>query len=107
MPHQNAILSDGQTVLDRSVVEHNILAASKVYQSISLSELGTILNVHREMAEEIVCRMIMEERVQGSIDQITDILRFDKNNQEFEKWDNEIREICHEVDSLVSLIKTE
>ena len=35
-PHQMALLPDGSTVLERAVVQHNIQAASKLYNNISL-----------------------------------------------------------------------
>jgi COP9 signalosome complex subunit 4 len=43
--HHLALLPDGSTVLDRSVVEHNLFAASKMYNNIYLEELGRLLNV--------------------------------------------------------------
>jgi hypothetical protein len=42
-PHQLAVGGDGLTVLDRSVIEHNLAAASKLYNNINLGELGTLL----------------------------------------------------------------
>jgi hypothetical protein len=42
-PHQLAVGGDGLTVLDRSVIEHNLAAASKLYNNIQLGELGTLL----------------------------------------------------------------
>ena len=42
-PHQLAVGGDGLTVLDRSVIEHNLAAASKMYNNIQLGELGTLL----------------------------------------------------------------
>jgi COP9 signalosome complex subunit 4 len=42
-PHQLAVGGDGLTVLERSVIEHNLAAASKLYRNIDLGELGTLL----------------------------------------------------------------
>ena len=39
-PHQMALLPDGTTVLERAVVQHNILSASKLYNNISLQVWG-------------------------------------------------------------------
>jgi COP9 signalosome complex subunit 4 len=47
-PHQLAKLADGSTVLERAVIEHNLLAASKVYNNITFSELGVLLNISPE-----------------------------------------------------------
>ena len=40
LPHQMAKTSDGSTILDRAVTEHNLLSASKLYNNISFEELG-------------------------------------------------------------------
>ncbi len=42
-PHQLAVGGDGLTVLERSVIEHNLLSSSKLYNNINLDELGTLL----------------------------------------------------------------
>lgn len=47
-PHQMALLSDGSTVLDRAVIEHNLLSASKIYNNITFSELGSLLEITPE-----------------------------------------------------------
>ena len=44
-PHQIALLSDGSTVLDRAVIEHNLLSASKLYKNITFAELGQLLSI--------------------------------------------------------------
>ena len=69
-PHQIATLADGSTVLDRAVTEHNLLSASKLYKNISFSELGSLLGIDANKAEKVAARMITEERMQGSIDQV-------------------------------------
>jgi COP9 signalosome complex subunit 4 len=39
-PHQLAALPDGTTVLDRAVMQHNTLSASKLYNNISIQVGG-------------------------------------------------------------------
>ena len=39
MPHQKATLEDGSTVLDRAVIEHNMLATSRLYKNISFEQV--------------------------------------------------------------------
>lgn len=46
--HQKATTTDGSTILERAVIEHNLLAASKLYNNISFSELGNLLNINPE-----------------------------------------------------------
>ena len=35
----------GSTILDRAVIEHNLLSASKLYNNISFEELGALLEI--------------------------------------------------------------
>jgi COP9 signalosome complex subunit 4 len=62
--HQLATLPDGSTVLERSVTEHNLEAASKLYNNIHVAELGALLGVAADKAEAVASRMIMERRLQ-------------------------------------------
>ena len=39
------LLPDGMTVYDRSIVQHNMLAASRVYENVTFDELAVLLDV--------------------------------------------------------------
>lgn len=62
-PHQCAITTDGSTVLDRAVIEHNLAAASKLYNNIYFTELGSLLGCTPERAEKTASKMVMEDRL--------------------------------------------
>ena len=62
-PHQCAITTDGSTVLDRAVIEHNLAAASKLYNNIYFTELGQLLGCTPEKAESTASKMVMEDRL--------------------------------------------
>ena len=78
--HQRATLSDGSTILQRAVIEHNVVAASRVYDNISFIGLGELLEIDASNAERISSKMISEGRLHGSIDQIDGILTFSSEN---------------------------
>lgn len=65
--HQKAITGDGTTVLQKAVIEHNLLAASRLYNNIYFTELGQLLGVPQEKAERIASRMIAEKRLVVSL----------------------------------------
>ncbi len=44
-PHQKATTADGSTILDHAVIEHNLLAASKLYNNITFEGLGALLEI--------------------------------------------------------------
>ena len=48
--HQKALTSDGSTILDHAVIEHNLLAASKLYNNITFEGLGALLEIPGKLA---------------------------------------------------------
>jgi len=104
-PHQMAITSDGTTVLDRAVIEHNLLSASKLYNNITFAELGSLLDINPEKAEKVASRMMIEERLSGSIDQIEGLIVFEQHSQEpLSQWDNRIALACNNVNDILESI---
>jgi COP9 signalosome complex subunit 4 len=77
-PHQLARMSDGLTVLSKATFEHNLLAASRLYANIGFGSLADLLGVDKERAEEMTARMIEQGRLVGRIDQIEEIIWFEK-----------------------------
>lgn len=106
LPHQLTTHSDGDTVLDRAVMEHNLLAASRLYANIHFSELGTLLGISTSKAETTAARMIYEKRMTATIDQVEGILEFSTNapTQKIERWDAHIASLCGAVDDCVEAI---
>ena len=43
--HQKALLYDDFSVLDRAVIEHNMVAISKLYETISFDTLSKMLDI--------------------------------------------------------------
>ena len=70
-------------MLDRAVTQHNLLSASKLYNNISCEELGTLLGVPADKAENIASDMIAEGRLEGSIDQVFDASGRDSSRRFF------------------------
>merc|ERR1711962_1543663 len=103
-PHQKAITSDGSTILDHAVVEHNLLAASKLYNNITFTGLGALLEIPAEKAERTASKMISEGRMQGHIDQIDSTVHFERR-QMLDNWDKQIQSLCHQVNSVIDKIQ--
>jgi COP9 signalosome complex subunit 4 len=66
-----------ETVLDRAVMEHNLLSCSRIYNNITFSGLGDLLDLSATGAETMARRMIEQKRLRGSIDQIARLLWFE------------------------------
>ncbi|KAF9611479.1 hypothetical protein IFM89_032449 [Coptis chinensis] len=99
--HQKALLPDKFTVLDRAMIEHNLLSASKLYTNISFEELGTLLGIAPEKAEKIASRMIYEDRMRGSIDQVEAFIHFEDDTEELQQWDEQIVGLCQALNDVL------
>merc|ERR1712060_283225 len=104
-PHQKAIMADGQTVLERAVLQHNVLAASRVYKNMRLPDLGLLLEVTPERAEKIAAKMIAEWRLEGYIDQKRGIIHFESGDENLQQWDRHIRNVCNQVNTVLLKVK--
>mmetsp|Transcript_45898 Transcript_45898/g.73459 ORF Transcript_45898/g.73459 Transcript_45898/m.73459 type:complete len:406 (+) Transcript_45898:100-1317(+) len=109
-PHQLASSADagGLTVLARAVSEHNLLSASKLYNNITVAELGQLLGVDADQAERTAAKMISERRMKGSIDQVERIINFqdaDDSAAVVAQWDAQIMGVCLQVNAVVELME--
>ncbi|CAI7610127.1 unnamed protein product [Penicillium bialowiezense] len=120
-PHQLAVTSDGTTVLTKAVIEHNLLAASKLYENIHIDSLGSILALEPsgnlsagEKAEAYAARMVEQGRLKGRIDQIDGIITFDtsaaagashvSDGTMLRQWDLGVQELAEDVERVAASI---
>lgn len=118
-PHQLARGEDGTTVLAKAVVEHNLLAASKLYNNIGSKELGDLLGLSAEKAEEYAARMIEQKRLAGTIDQIDGLIYFDSTitaggagaekvaSRQLRRWDEKVAALAQAVENVTSMMQNE
>ncbi|CAM9739967.1 unnamed protein product [Ascophyllum nodosum] len=97
MTHQKAIRADGMTIPERAVMEHNMVASSRIYDNVRFEELGTLLQIPRQQAEKVAARMITEGRLRGTIDQIEGLLQFEGDLDELQHWDERVNLLCQKV----------
>jgi COP9 signalosome complex subunit 4 len=121
-PHQLAKTSDGSTVLEKAMGEHNLLGASRLYSNIGFDELGLLLGVNGERAEEMTARMIEQGRLVGRIDQIDRVIWFEGGEatgekgsgrtegvvgRELRRWDANVQSLAEEVEAVTSQLQTQ
>ena len=104
--HQKAVMGDGLTIMDRAVVEHNMIAVADLYESIFLSELAWILGVTATKAESIAASMIMDGSIMATIDQVDGLLLFSNAEQPIETYDRLVNNFCVELNDIVANIKS-
>ena len=123
--HQLAKTADGSTVLDKAVLEHNLLAVSRLYQNIRTEALGGLLGVEAERAEGYAAAMIESQRLSGSIDQIEGLIHFfrppaattttsggahvgqDLSTRDLRAWDGNVQGLAEEVEKVTTLLQRE
>ncbi|PYH41221.1 putative COP9 signalosome subunit 4 [Aspergillus saccharolyticus JOP 1030-1] len=115
-PHQLAVTADGTTVLDKAVVEHNLVAASKLYENITTDALGVILGLQGsgqftagEKAEAYAARMVEQGRLKGSIDQIDGVIYFEvgaavPSGRHIRQWDAGVQSLAEDVERVATSI---
>lgn len=120
-PHQLAKTADGSTVLDKAVLEHNLLAASRLYSNIGVDQLGGLLGVDGDRAEGYAAQMIEQGRLAGYIDQIDRLIFFEGEatggkktghidavvGREMRKWDGNVQGVAEEVEQVTTMIQTQ
>jgi COP9 signalosome complex subunit 4 len=122
-PHQLAKTADGSTVLAKAVVEHNLLSASRLYNNIGVKELGLLLDLDAEKAEQYAATMLEQGRLTGRIDQIDGVIFFDGvegsgertdarktkkvAGHEMRKWDAKVQGIAEEVERVASMLQAQ
>jgi COP9 signalosome complex subunit 4 len=113
MPHQLAQTAGGSTVLAKAVIEHNLVATSRLYENISTTALGDILGLEdgkdetaAEKAEDYAARMMEQGRLNGRIDQIDGVISFELQEgvevgsigRELRMWDNSVQRLVEDVE---------
>ena len=119
--HQKATTSDGSTVLNKAVLEHNLLGASRLYSNIGIEQLGVLLGIDAEKAEQYAAQMIEQNRLPGYIDQIDRLIFFEGEGsgekkmgrgeaivgRELRKWDANVQSLAEEVERVTTMIQNE
>lgn len=120
-PHQLAQTADESTVLGKAVIEHNLLSVSRLYDNISICDLGILLGLEPDRAEHYAARMLEQKRLNGRIDQIDGIIFFDGSEggggqagasrstaaslHGLRKWDLRVQSLAEEVERVTSLLQ--
>jgi hypothetical protein len=71
-------------------------------QSITFSELGVLLGASSESAEATAGKMIAQNRLHGSIDQLNKLVHFERQGRNaIIAWDYQIENLCSYVNYIL------
>jgi COP9 signalosome complex subunit 4 len=88
----------------RAVTEHNLLSVSKIFMNISFDQLASILSVSPSQAEQIASNMMIENRLEGYIDQVSGLIYFEQKKP-LETWNENIAKVCQSMDFVIQNIR--
>jgi len=104
--HQKVLLAgEKMSPLARAVMLHNLFSAANIYTSIHLRELGELLGIPEEEAENVAADMIRQRRIDAKIDQIDGFLHFNNRQDPLTAWDKHIDYMCTTADEASDMIK--
>ncbi len=89
-------MSDGSTLLDRSVREHNMFAASRVFATVTLSSLAEHIGLEPAAAEKALVGMLADGKIQGRLDHASGTVEFQTSEEHdaLRAWDEDIKDVC-------------
>lgn len=117
--HQRAIMADGLTIVERGVLEHNMVAVSQLYNSIYFTQLCILLGgiVDAAKAEKVAAKMITDGSLHGTIDEVEGILYFnatsttsketkDVSSSALLHWDETITSFCTQLNKVTDVVRS-
>lgn len=75
-PHHLAPLADGSSLLDKAVVEHNVVCCSRFYRTVYFDQLASILDISHSKVELIVGKLVADGNLSATLDQIDGLITF-------------------------------
>ncbi len=102
--HQKANTSSGRSILANAIIEHNIFAASKIYNNITFAELAVLLGIPQTEAESLASKLIDEGRMKATIDQVDGVVEFESATESLHVWDDQITQLCGVVNDVLETI---
>jgi len=100
-PHQKGLTSDNYTVLQKAVLEHNILALSKIYTNISFDQLTKLLQIDLNNAEVLMASMINEGKIKAHISQADKFVYFESEKEMIQRFNELINNLCEGINQLI------
>lgn len=100
-PHQKGMTAENYTVLQRAVLEHNILALSKIYINISFDQLTKLLQIPLDKAELLMASMINEGKVKAHISQVDRFVYFEAEKEMIQRFNELISNLCEGINQLI------
>ncbi|CAD5226985.1 unnamed protein product [Bursaphelenchus xylophilus] len=115
LPHFEVLLKenqkirdrDGNTILEKAVLQHNLLAVSRIYKCVSFDDVSELLGIAPELVETAVTRLISTGSLNGEVDQIDRLITFKEPEKKSPiDWNSYVISVCEQTNRVNELIAT-
>jgi hypothetical protein len=89
------LLKQEESLIEKTIFEHNIYSISLLYENISLRILEKLLDKKEEVVGSLLFKMIIDGRIKGKIDEIEGFLIFNKDSNQV--FDSQVKNFCSKV----------
>ncbi|CAD5220110.1 unnamed protein product [Bursaphelenchus okinawaensis] len=104
-PEQKIKDKDGNTLLENAVLQHNLLAVSRIYKCVSFDDVSELLGIAPDMVEKAVTRLISTGSLAGEVDQIERLITFDEPEKKSPiDWNSYVISVCDQTNKVNELI---
>jgi 26S proteasome regulatory subunit N5 len=97
--------------LIRQLIQHNLRVIEKYYSKINISTLSRLIGVPEDRAEQEICDMVVNHRIQAKINRLAWQVTFKKKNQNTEgmldDWNRDVKTLLDKVEQTCHLINRE
>lgn len=100
-PHQKTKYPDGYTILEKALLENNIVSISKLYKAISITGLSDALSLSQSQAEKLISSMIFEKRLNAKIDQLSGTISFLQEGDVVTNFSKQVTSICRSLEEFL------
>ena len=83
----------------------NMDAVSQLYENVSFKRLAGLFNMDQESAEAFAQCLLKSGQVTGSIDQVDQMVIFEKPREALSKFNTQVREVCTMVQKTYDVLK--
>jgi len=102
--HQKGQVTPDMSILDKAIIEHNIVSISKLFEEVSYETLIRMLDITKTQTERIIHTMISEKRLDARIDQVEGYVDFTRRFDDYNNWTQGINHFCTTLDRLITKV---
>ena len=86
-----------ESMIEKSIFEHNIYSLAKVYDNINFTSLEKFMRVPIQKVLSTAFKMVLDEKLNAKIDEINELVYFEAEASQTLNYDLQIQNFCTQV----------